>query len=393
MSLQRIFQTFGPDYKALHAIPTQEHKAMNSIASCRTPALGGRIDQCDECGFTRVVLNSCGNRHCPQCQSLAKAAWLQDRQQDLLLTGYFHVVFTVPEQLNSLGIRNKKEFYAILFRAASQTLLELAGDKKHLGAQIGVTAILHTWGQNLMFHPHIHCVVTGGGLSLDGNYWVSSRKDFFIPVKVLSKKFRGKFLALIKKAFHTDKLIFPGKIKDLAHEQNFLEFLKPLYKKDWVVYCKPPFAGPEKVFEYLGNYTHRVAISNSRIVSITDKQVAFKWRDYKDGNKNKLMTLDGHEFMRRFLFHILPQRFVKIRHYGLMSNRCRNTKLLLCKKLLKVKLAQEQYGKARLTVAEILLKLTGKDITLCPCCRAGKMLRGTMLYPRNCSPPQVLETA
>ncbi|ADG82316.1 IS91 family transposase [Thermincola potens] len=377
--IQHIFQQFGPNYRALHALPLQQLKVMRSIESCRTSALGAHVDECDQCGHMRISYNSCRNRHCPKCQGLVKERWLEDRRQDLLPVGYFHVVFTVPESLNPIALRNQKEVYSIFFRAASETITELAQDKKYLGAQIGTTIILHTWGQNLMFHPHVHCIVTGGGLSSDGRCWVNSRKKFFIPVKVLAKKFRGKFLAYLKKAFRSNNLLFPGNIEALGSKDRFQALINSLYKTNWVVYCKPPFAGPEQVLQYLGRYTHRVAISDNRIIKVEDGRVTFKWKDYKDKSKFKLMTLDAHEFIRRFLMHVLPHKFVKIRHYGILSNRNRNTKLKICKLLLKVSTSRSKV----IDTAVLLLKLTGKDITLCPCCGKGNMIRKMKLEPRN----------
>lgn len=387
--LQHIFRESGPKYRALHALPLQQLKAMRAIESCRSAVLGGHVDECDNCGHSKISYNSCRNRHCPKCQALVKEKWLEDRRQDLLPTGYFHVVFTIPEDLNSITLRNQKEIYSILFKAASQTIAELAQDKKYLGAQIGTTIVMHTWGQNLMFHPHVHCIVTGGGLSLDGKYWVKSRKKFFIPVKVMAKMFRGKFLCFLKEAYYSDKLVFPGAIEALNSKNKFEAFVKSFYKINWIVYCKPPFAGPEKVLLYLGQYTHRVAISNNRIIKVKDGKVIFKWKDYKDNCKTKLMTLDAQEFIRRFLMHVLPNKFIKIRHYGILSNRNRNSKLKTCKHLFKV-----STSRIKITdIAELFLKLTGKDITLCPQCGKGKMSRKMELTPRNCSPPSLSLTA
>ena len=384
-NLQLVFQQSGSDYRALHTLSTQHLKAMLAIESCRSSALGGHVDQCDECGHLHISYNSCRNRHCPNCQTLVKAQWLENRRQDLLPVGYFHVVFTIPEDLNPITLRNQKELYSILFRAASETLNQLAQDKEYLGAQIGSTLVLHTWGQNLSFHPHVHCIVTGGGLSSDGKRWINSRKKFFIPVKVLAKKFRGKVLSFIKEAFDSNTIIFPGNIQTLGNSGNFQAFIDSLYKKNWIVYCKPPFAGPEKVLQYLSQYTHRVAISNNRIIKVSDGKVTFKWKDYKDNGKVKLMTLDAHEFIRRFLLHVLPAKFVKIRHYGILSNRNRHTKLKICKTLFKVNTSKAKV----ISVAELFLKLTGRDPSVCPCCGKGKMLRKIDLPPNGCSPPKV----
>lgn len=287
---------------------------MNAIESCRTSNLGGHIDVCDSCGHERISYNSCRNRHCPKCQGLAKEQWLLERKRDLLNIGYFHVVFTVPDSLNPLALQNQKIFYSLLFKAASETLAELSRDHKYLGAEIGIISVLHTWGQNLMDHPHVHCIVPGGGLSFDGTRFLRSREKFFIPVKVLSRKYRGKFLAFLKEAFQDGELRFCGKLEPLSGKLKFQSLINALYQKEWVVYCKKPFKSPWHVLRYLGRYTHRVAISNQKIVSLQDGRVTFSWRDYKDENKTKLMTLEASEFIRRFLLHVLPDRFVKIRH-------------------------------------------------------------------------------
>ena len=305
---------------------------MSAIEKCRTSHLGGHIDICESCGSTQISYNSCRNRHCPKCQTLAKERWIDSQKSNLLNVGYFHVVFTIPDTLNSIVYQNQKELYTLLFKAVAETLSELASDKKYLGAKLGFTSILHTWGQNLMHHPHIHCIVPGGGLSSIGK-WVSSRKKFFIPVKVLSRKFRGKFLYYLKQLYYENKLEFYGSQQYLSNDNEFENLLSSIYSKEWIVYCKPPFKNAACVVEYLGRYTHRVAISNNRIVNIENGNVTFKWRDYKDNNKCKLMTISADEFIRRFLIHILPSGFMKIRHYGLLGNRNKTTKLKLCKQL------------------------------------------------------------
>lgn len=325
-----IFSKYGGACREKHKLPINTLKAMSAIEFCRTDKLGGHVDKCDECGHIRISYNSCRNRHCPKCQNLNKERWLEERKKELLPIQYFHVVFTLPDELNPLTLRNKKEIYTILFKASSETLLELSEDNKYLGANIGFISILHTWGQNLMDHPHIHSIVTGGGLSLDEKRWISSRKDFFIPVKVISKLFRGKFLYYLKKTYSSNNLKFDGTKKELAEKKDFQKLIDKLYKKEWVVYSEPPFKNATYVLEYLGRYTHKVAISNHRILKIEDGKVTFKWRDYKDNNKNKAMTLDAFEFIRRFLLHILPRSFVKIRHYGTLSNRNRKAKLKKC---------------------------------------------------------------
>ena len=360
---------------------------MNAIENCRTAALGGHIDECENCGHIKISYNSCRNRHCPKCQGLAREMWLKQQKRNLLPTHYFHIVFTIPDTVNQLALRNQREVYSILFKACSETLLELALDKKYIGAKIGFISILHTWGQNLMDHPHIHCIVPGGGLTPDENNWTSSREKFFIPVKVISSLFKGKFLAHLKKSYNENKLKFDGAIEPLKLRYEFQTLIDKLYKKDWVVYCKPPFKGPEYVLEYLGRYTHRVAISNNRIVDIKGHKVTFKWRDYKDGNKDKLMTLDASEFIRRFLLHILPDNFVKIRHYGILNNRNRRTKIKLCRKYLGIPDDEEQIPTQKETWEEMLLGLAGVDMNVCPYCGIGKMMKRTNLSPRYYVPP------
>lgn len=392
IEVQNIFHEFGTKYRQKHKLPLNQLKAMSSIEACRTPALGGHIDKCEECGYTRISYNSCRNRYCPKCQSLAKEQWLENRKDDLLSVGYFHIVFTLPSELSALALRNQKIVYKILFKAVSETLLELALDPKYLGAQIGITALLHTWGQNLMFHPHIHCIVPSGGLSLDGVRWINSKKKFFIPVKVLSKKFKGKFTAYLQNAYFSKELKFMGEIEELSRSDIFLCFMKNLRQKDWVVYCKPPFKSAEYVLEYLGRYTHRVAISNNRLISCEDGFVTYKWRDYRDKNKEKLMTVSAEEFIRRFLLHILPEKFVKIRHYGILGNRNKKTKLLNCKRLTGTKVRMSLERNKRLSIEELILKISGKDIAKCPCCDSGIMKRKSSLQPTACSPQIKIKT-
>jgi Putative transposase/Transposase zinc-binding domain len=329
---------------------------------------------CDRCGHERISYDSCRNRHCPKCQSLAKAKWLQARQAELLPVEYFHVVFTLPDMIAPVALQNKRIVYGILFRAASETLRTIAGDPKHLGAKIGFLAVLHTWGQNLMHHPHLHCVVPGGGVSPDRRRWVPCRRGFFLPVRVLSRMFRGKFLAFLKQAFEKRKLQFHGKLAKLAYPPAFREFLQVAYKTDWVVYSKPPFGGPAQVLDYLGRYTHRVAISNHRLVQLKDGKITFRWKDYRHGNRVRRMTLDAAEFIRRSLLHVLPPGFMRLRHYGFLGNRNRSEKLAQCRALLNqievVDLAfqESQDWKARYET------LTGDALTVCPVCQQGRMI-------------------
>jgi hypothetical protein len=376
-----IFRAFGPAYRQAHELPLRHLRAMRAIEICRTAELGGHLDQCDHCGTVRISYNSCRNRHCPKCQCLEKERWLEARQKDLLPTPYFHVVFTLPEGLRPLALRNQKVVYSLLFKAVSETLTELARDSKHLGAEIGFMAILHTWSQTLIDHPHLHCLVTGGGLSLDGNRWLRSRKEFFIPIKVLSSLFRGKFLDGLKKLYEAEELKFPGQIEELKDPPAFKRFLTNLYHQAWVVYCRPPLKHPEKVVDYLGRYTHRVALSNDRLVKMEDNRLTFRWRDSADNNKIKWLTLETFEFIRRFLLHVLPSQFVKIRYYGILSHRSRKGKLLRCKKLLGVLISEEAKQVLKETWQDLLARITGIDPRVCPYCGKGKMIQRETLSP------------
>jgi hypothetical protein len=308
---------------------------MRAIQHCRTAALGGHIDICPRCGGDKTIsYNSCRNRHCPKCQTQARQRWIAARKQELLETRYFHVVFTLPHELHSLILQNEAELYNLLFRTVADTLLEVAENPEHLGAEIGFFGILHTWGQNLLFHPHIHCVIPGGGLASDHTHWIHPRYPFFLPIKVLSKVFRGKFVDGLKRALRAGRLTFAGSIERMADPKCFAVFLRTLFRHEWVVYAKPAFGGPEQVLRYLGRYTHRVAISNHRLVSFDGNHVTFRWRDYAHANKQRLMTVSADEFIRRFLVHVLPKGFVRIRHFGFMANYQRLYSLGLCRRLL-----------------------------------------------------------
>jgi Putative transposase/Transposase zinc-binding domain len=309
-------------------------KVLLAIARCRTAALGGHLDECTRCGHRTISYNSCRNRHCPKCQTGARERWIAARQRELLPTRYVHVVFTLPRELAPLALQNKKTVYDLLFRASAETLMEVARDPRHLGAEIGFFTVLHTWNQKLGLHPHVHCVIPAGGLSFDHTRWIRSHYRFFLPIKVLSRVFRGKFVAALKRAFQDGQLSFHGDLQLLAQPKTFCSWLRPLFRKDWVVYAKRPFGGPEYVLQYLGRYTHRVAISNHRLVSFADGQVTFRWRDSAHNNEQKLLTLPLHEFLRRFLLHLLPQGFVRIRNFGFLANRRRATLLPLCFHLL-----------------------------------------------------------
>ena len=310
-------------------------KVLLAIARCRTAALGGHIDQCTRCGHRATIsYNSCRNRHCPKCQTGAREHWLEARRRELLPSPYAHVVFTLPQQLAPLALQNKKIIYDLLLRTSAETLLEVARNPRRLGAEIGFFSVLHTWNQKLQLHPHVHCVVPAGGLSLDHTRWIRSHPRFFLPRSVLRRRFRGKFVAGLKSAFQHGQLHLSGDLSLLVQPRVFASWLRPLFRKNWVVYCKPPFGGPEYVLQYLGRYTHRVAISNHRLISLADGQVTFRWRDSAHHNEQKVMSLSLDEFLRRFLLHLLPKGFVRIRHFGFLANRRRATLLPLCRQAL-----------------------------------------------------------
>lgn len=312
----------------------QQLKAFRAIQRCRTAALGGHIDACPRCGHQAISYNSCRNRHCPKCQAQAREHWLAARERELLATSYFHVVFTVPHELNVLALDNQRVFYDLLFTASAQTLLEVAADPYHLGAEIGVISILHTWGQNLLLHPHVHCAIPAGGLSPDHRRWIRPRYPFFLPVKVLGRVFRGKFCAGLKRLYRRKQLRCAGPASALADPRQFRQLLRRLHRQDWVVYAKPAFGGPMKVLRYLGRYTHRIAISNQRLLAFDGERVTFRWKDYAHGGKQRRMTLLATEFLRRFFLHVLPRGFVRIRYFGFLANRFRSHCLPLCQQLL-----------------------------------------------------------
>jgi hypothetical protein len=369
-----IFREYGPHYRHNFPLPLSHRKVMHAIEVCRTSELGGHLERCDSCGYERNAYNSCRNRHCPKCQALAKADWLEKRKAELLPVEYFHNVFTIPHELNQITLCNKKVVFDILFRTVAETLQEFASDPKHgLGGKIGFASILHTWDQKLHSHFHLHCVIPAGVLSFDGNSWINSRMNFLFPVKALAKVFRGKFIDYLKRAFVNGKMIFPGQTAKLANKDNFLQLIKQLWKKNWVVYSKAPFNGPAKVFDYLGRYTHRVAISNHRIVEVGNGFVTFSYRDRADSNKRKQMTISAQEFIRRFLLHVLPDSYMRIRHYGFLANRCKKQDLARCRELLN--LCPDLPEIPEQTVEEKMLQLTGVDVTLCPCCKQGRMRR------------------
>ncbi len=356
LEMADIVRRFGPAFREKYQgqLSRAHLRTLGAIENCRTAALGGHTYECAQCGARKIVYNSCRNRHCPKCQSLEKEEWLEQRRAELLPIPYFHVVFTVPEELNPLAVSHPRLLYDLLFRCASETLLEIAADPKHLGARIGILAVLHTWSQKLTLHPHVHCIVTGGGLSIDGDWWVGCRPDFFLPVRVLKRLFRGKLLAALKAAVRSGEL-----------PATHLSDLDALYRKSWVVYCKPPFGSPEQVLAYLARYTHRVAISNSRLVRLEGEEVTFTWKDYADHGRMREMTLSGEEFLRRFLLHVLPDRFVRTRYYGLLANRNREKALELCRKVLPGPPARKVQ---KMDWRDRLQSLTGIDPMQCEVC-------------------------
>ena len=334
-----IFYRHGERYRQLNDghLGRVERRVMSAVEMCRTARLGAHVQQCQDCSAVRIAYNSCRNRHCPKCQGQASRDWLAARQADLLPVGYFHVVFTLPPQMAAIAFQNKDTVYTILFKAVACTLRKIAADPRHLGAEIGFIAVLHSWGQNLHYHPHIHCIVPGGGLSFDQSSWVACRAAYFLPVRVLSRLFRRLFLEELKQARDMGRLQFLGDIAGLADPVTFNRTIKEARRIDWVVYAKPPFAGPKQVLAYLGRYTHRIAISNSRLVCIDSHQVSFRWKDYRKNGRQTVMTLNAHEFIRRFLLHTLPDGFHRIRHYGLLANGHRRQRLDLCRRLLCVR--------------------------------------------------------
>lgn len=328
-----IVRTYGTAFVKQHRrwLTVLHLKVLRAIVACRTAALGGHIEQCDSCGQRAISYNSCLNRHCPKCQGAARQAWLAKRSAELLPVPYYHVVFTLPHVLVPLALQNKALVYGLLFRTAAETLLQIAADPKHLGAKIGFLAVLHTWGQTLLHHPHLHCVVPGGGLSPDQRRWIPCGHKFFLPVKVLSVVFRGKFLDALERTFKQHKITLAGQLTPLQSPAEFAALLRAAAHRDWVVYAKRPFAGPAQVLTYLSRYTHRIAIANSRLVAMADGRVTFRWRDYAHGHQTRTMTLEAHEFLRRFLLHVLPTSFVRIRYFGLLANRQRAQLLNLCR--------------------------------------------------------------
>ncbi len=380
--LADIVRLHGGDVRRTQTLAAVQLRALRAIETCRTPALGGHRETCDRCGVSRSVYHSCRNRHCPKCQTLAKERWVEARSAELLPVPYFHLVFTLPHELNRLAQYRPRVIYNLLFEAAATTLQTFGRDPKHLGGEIGITAILHTWGQNLGQHIHLHCLVTGGALAADGAHWIPSHPRYLFPVRALSPVFRAKFLAALERAF--DKRLLSRADVDV---ENLFASLR---EKPWVVYAKRPFAGPESVIAYLGRYTHRIAISNNRIVDLRDGIVRFHWRDYRDGNRSKIMTLPAVEFLRRFLLHVLPRGFMRIRHFGLLANRHRKPKLERCRALLHT---APPPTKPVESVAAMVERLTGNDPTLCPFCQHGTMRITVQLAPGITATVPILDSS
>lgn len=358
-------------YEALRggSLPATQSRVLDDIAHCRTAFFGGHLLRCNECGHEDISYNSCRNRHCPKCQAAARVEWLAQREKELLPVQYFHVVFTVPREIAPIALQNKKVVYDILLQTSAETLRQVAATPKYLGAEIAILSVLHTWGQNLQHHPHVHCVIPGGGIAADGSHWKHCRDGFFLPVNVLGSLFRGKFLARLRTAYDKGLLEFHHGTAELAEGSRFKQWLSALYEKNWVVYAKRPFGGPEHVLRYLANYTHRTAISNHRLVSLRDGNVSFLWKDYAHGCRRRVMTLTATEFLRRFLMHVLPKGFVRIRHYGFLANRHRSQKLELCRKLLRC--TEHASDCAGRDASQDALP----DPVPCPVCDNGLMLR------------------
>ena len=372
-----IFRACGPAYRREHGheMPLHHYRAMNAIEACRTADLGGHVEQCEDCRRVRVSYNSCRNRHCPKCQRLDKERWVAARLEDLLPIAYYHVVFTIPAQLRPLALRNQKVVYGILFRAAAESLKQIAADSKYLGALIGFIAMLHTWSRTMMDHPHLHCLVTGGGLSADGRKWFGSRKGFFVPVRVLSALYRGKFLYYLKQAMASGDLEFSGELAKYEDSREFRRLVSTLYEKPWNVYCKRPFGSAERVVKYFGRYTHRVALCNERILSFDGETVVLRVPAREGKDHGRTLKLRAFEFIRRYLFHVLPERFVKIRYYGFLSNCRRVERLERCRRFLGCRRPRKRKERtAKTDWRRLLLELTGVDLRICPVC-GGTMAR------------------
>ena len=378
-----VFRQYGAAYRDQHPLRLEQKRVMAAIESCRTAALGGHLEQCDRCGHQRPVYNSCRNRHCPKCQGLARARWLEKRQAELLPVGYFHNVFTLPHELNDLLAANPRVLYNLLFHSAAATLEAFAADPRYgLGGQLGFTAVLHTWDQKLLYHVHLHCVIAGGALAADGKRWLAARANYLFPVRELSAAFRERYLEGVRRAFTRGRLVFPGRLQPWAEPAAFTAFLQPLAAKDWVVYTQPPFGGPATVLEYLSRYTHRVALSNSRLRAIDGGRVTFTYRDRRDHNRSKELTISAREFIRRFVLHVTPPGLCRMRHYGFLSNRVKEQRLARCRMLLGP--AEASAGVASSSLAALLLRLIGEEQSRCPQCAQGRMVL-VQLLPKDTS--------
>jgi Putative transposase/Transposase zinc-binding domain len=385
-----IFRRYGEAYRDKHgaSMSPAQRRVVTAIELCRTAALGGHLEQCDECGHERNCYTSCADRHCPKCQSLARAQWIEDRQSELLEVPYFHVVYTVPAEIAAIAFQNKEVVYGILFQTTAETLKTIAADPQHLGAEIGFFAVLHSWGQALQHHPHLHCVVPGGGISPDGQRWVSCRPGYLLPVPVLSCLFRRLFLESLQRAFDAGKLQFFGALEPLRDRLAFGRQLAQAKASKWVVFAKRPFAGPQQVLDYVGRYTHRVAISNHRLLDIENDQVRFEWKDYRAGGQVKTMTLSAEEFIRRFLLHVLPNGFQRIRYYGFLGNRYRQQKLDQCRRLLGMPMPdQAPAAPVEPDYRDRYEDLTGASLRQCPQCQRGRMIPVALLprSPSSCT--------
>jgi hypothetical protein len=382
-----VFRRYGDDYRRLAGVSssTAQQRVMTAIERCRSAALGGHVEQCGACGHQRIAYNSCANRHCPKCQSLARAAWIEQRTADILEVPYFHVVFTIPAEVAAIVLQNKAPVYGILFRATAETLRTIAADPRHLGAEIGFFAVLHSWGQTLMHHPHLHCVVPGGGLSPDGTRWMACRPGFFLPVRVLSRLFRRLFLQYLDAAYDAGTLRLVGELEGLRHRPAWLRAIAAMRQREWVVYAKRPFAAPQQVLDYVGRYTHRVALSNDRLVDIDGGQVRFTYKDYRAHplQRPKTMTLAAAEFIRRFLLHVLPAGFHRIRYFGFLAARHRRTKLACCRQLLGASdpVTPPVDGTPPSDYRDRTEALTGQSLRVCPVCHQGPMIVIERLVP------------
>ena len=375
LEVAEVFRRYQDDCVA---VSPEQRRVLKDLVACRTAALGAHVERCDTCGHEEIAYNSCRNRHCPKCQAQKQAAWFDTQCANLLDVPYYHIVFTLPEELGPLALQNKRILYGLLFRSAAETLLTIARDARHLGARIGFTTVLHTWGQTLLHHPHLHCVVPAGGLSPDGRRWILARENFFLPVRVLSRLFREKYLAYLREAYWDGELVLVGRIEEFANPGAWRSFLEPLQQIDWVVYAKPPFGSPERVLGYLARYTHRVAISNRRLLSIEHGLVAFRYKDYRRGRTGRVMRLSAAEFIRRFMLHLLPRGFVRIRHYGLLANRSRKENLTLCRQLLASRAPAVQEPAS-----------CQRHDQQCPVCKKGHLIFVAQLWPPSRAGPKL----